>query len=238
MPYAHPPTSSAVASVTSGADQQRRRFRQRVRLDVYRRYASGMGDHLAFSARPHDYRALRLRNLCPHHVVHSSARPNPYRHVRFLGWVQCGTRKSGPATLSGFPGEKHWHGATATTAITHLGIIDRSTMLDRNGRSITHPSKVKVPRYPRPIHLYAVAAAGTAGALAVTALSIVIWRGRRSMIIRPPVSSLRWITFAPFRGTWLRRAAGASAWQRQHDPGFRIQRSGGAYCQQLSGHRF
>ena len=36
------------------------------------------------------------------------------------------SRRSGPATWSGFrPGEKHWHGAAPTTAMTHIAIQEQ-----------------------------------------------------------------------------------------------------------------
>jgi len=41
-------------------------------------------------------------------------------------WVQRESgpiEESGPAMWSGFsPGEKHWHGATPTTAMTHIAV--------------------------------------------------------------------------------------------------------------------
>jgi hypothetical protein len=140
MPYAHPPTSSAVASVTSGADQQRRRFRRRVQPGVYRRYASGMGNHLA-SQQGRMIIAHSAFEPCARTMSHTIRSAKPLSSRRFLGWVQCEggpIEEIRPGDVVWFPpGEKHWHGATATTAITHIAITDRSTVLDRNGRSIT-----------------------------------------------------------------------------------------------------
>jgi len=47
-----------------------------------------------------------------------------------LGWVHA--RRAGRGGLSGDvvwfePGEKHWHGATATTAMTHIAFRNRWT---------------------------------------------------------------------------------------------------------------
>jgi quercetin dioxygenase-like cupin family protein len=40
------------------------------------------------------------------------------------------------------PGEKHWHGATATTAMTHVAIQERS-----EGRTVDWMEKVSDPQY-------------------------------------------------------------------------------------------
>ena len=64
-----------------------------------------------------------------------------------LGWAQ---REGGPveALRPGDvvwipPGEKHWHGASARTAMTHLAVAER---LD--GRSVEWLEKVDDDRYP------------------------------------------------------------------------------------------
>jgi quercetin dioxygenase-like cupin family protein len=45
-----------------------------------------------------------------------------------LGWVQCDggpVEEISPGDVIWFPpGEKHWHGATATTAMTHIAITE------------------------------------------------------------------------------------------------------------------
>jgi quercetin dioxygenase-like cupin family protein len=45
-----------------------------------------------------------------------------------LGWVQCQggpVENIGPGDIVWFPpGEKHWHGATATTAMTHIAVTE------------------------------------------------------------------------------------------------------------------
>ena len=63
-----------------------------------------------------------------------------------LGWAQ---REGGPVEeirpgdVVGFaPGERHWHGATATTAMTHVAIAER---LD--GKSVEWMEKVTDERY-------------------------------------------------------------------------------------------
>jgi len=46
-----------------------------------------------------------------------------------LGWVQCEggpVREIGPGDIIWFaPGEKHWHGATAGTAMTHIAVAEK-----------------------------------------------------------------------------------------------------------------
>ena len=70
-------------------------------------------------------RGRHLRAGRTHGLAHASARPDADRH-RGLGWVQ---REGGPieeirpGDVVWFePGEKHWHGATASTAMTHIAI--------------------------------------------------------------------------------------------------------------------
>ncbi len=65
------------------------------------------------------------------------------------GWVQ---REGGPVTeirpgdVVWFPpGEKHWHGATATTAMSHIAIQER---LD--GQAVTWMEKVTDAQYAAP----------------------------------------------------------------------------------------
>ena len=65
-----------------------------------------------------------------------------------LGWVQ---REGEPVEeirpgdiISFAPGEKHWHGATATTAVTHLAIQER---LD--GKAVDWLEKVSDEQYGR-----------------------------------------------------------------------------------------
>lgn len=62
------------------------------------------------------------------------------------GWVQ---REGGPmeAVAPGDvvwfePGEKHWHGATATTALTHIAIQEQ-----RDGRAVTWLEQVTDEQY-------------------------------------------------------------------------------------------
>ena len=63
------------------------------------------------------------------------------------GWVQ---REDGPveAIRPGdvvwfAPGEKHWHGATATTAMTHIAIQEK-----RDGKTVAWMEKVSDAQYP------------------------------------------------------------------------------------------
>jgi quercetin dioxygenase-like cupin family protein len=64
------------------------------------------------------------------------------------GWVQCW---GGPVeeirpgdVIWTAPGEKHWHGATGTTAMTHIAITEA---LD--GRNVEWMEKVGDDQYPR-----------------------------------------------------------------------------------------
>ena len=70
-------------------------------------------------------RGRHVRAWRPHRLAHAPARPDLDRHPG-VGWVQ---REGGPieeirpGDVVWFPpGEKHWHGATATTAMTHIAI--------------------------------------------------------------------------------------------------------------------
>jgi quercetin dioxygenase-like cupin family protein len=64
------------------------------------------------------------------------------------GWVQ---REGGPVeeirrgdVVAFPPGEKHWHGATATTAMTHIAIQERL-----NGKAVDWMEKVSDDEYRR-----------------------------------------------------------------------------------------
>ena len=58
-------------------------------------------------------------------ILHASARSDPDRHVRprvGAGWGGP-VEEIQPGDVVWFPpGEKHWHGATPTTAMTHIAI--------------------------------------------------------------------------------------------------------------------
>ena len=61
-------------------------------------------------------------------MAHASAWSDSHRH----GWVRLGSARGGPVDeiypgdVVWFPpGEKHWHGATATTAMTHIAIQEQ-----------------------------------------------------------------------------------------------------------------
>jgi len=72
-------------------------------------------------------RDLRARRA--HGLAYAPARPDPDRDVgSWLGSARRAgrSRRSGRATWSGFPpGEKHWHGATPTTAMTHIAVQEK-----------------------------------------------------------------------------------------------------------------
>jgi quercetin dioxygenase-like cupin family protein len=65
-----------------------------------------------------------------------------------LGWVQCENRpveEIRPGDVIWFPaGEKHWHGATATTAMTHIAITE-----SLNGKNVDWLEKVSDDQYRR-----------------------------------------------------------------------------------------
>lgn len=78
-------------------------------------------------------------------MAHPSAWPNADRHVR-LG---LGAKRGGPieeirpGDVVWFPpGEKHWHGATATTAMTHIAITE-----SLNGKNVDWMEKVSDEQY-------------------------------------------------------------------------------------------
>ena len=61
-------------------------------------------------------------------MAHASARPDADRH----GWLRLGSARGGPIeeirpgdVVWFSPGEKHWHGATPTTAMTHIAIQEK-----------------------------------------------------------------------------------------------------------------
>ncbi|MBP1807056.1 (R)-mandelonitrile lyase [Rubellimicrobium aerolatum] len=67
--------------------------------------------------------------------------------VQGMGWVQ---REGGPreevrpGDVARFaPGERHWHGATATTAMTHLAVQEA----DDGGSTVTWMEQVTEERY-------------------------------------------------------------------------------------------
>jgi quercetin dioxygenase-like cupin family protein len=63
-----------------------------------------------------------------------------------LGWVQCvggPIEEIRPGDVVWFPpGEKHWHGATATTAMTHIAITE-----SLNGKNVEWMEKVSDEQY-------------------------------------------------------------------------------------------
>ena len=61
-------------------------------------------------------------------MAHPSTRSDSHRY----GWLRLGQREGGPIeeirpgdVVWFSPGEKHWHGATATTAMTHIAIQEK-----------------------------------------------------------------------------------------------------------------
>jgi quercetin dioxygenase-like cupin family protein len=63
-----------------------------------------------------------------------------------LGWVQCEggpIEEIRPGDVVWFPpGEKHWHGATATTAMTHIAVTE-----SLNGKNVDWMEKVSDEQY-------------------------------------------------------------------------------------------
>jgi len=82
----------------------------------------------------------------PHGIPIRSVRPWSWRPA--AAWYRAGavrSRRFGRATWSGPPGEKHWHGATADTAMTHFAIVEQ---LD--GKSVDWMEKVSDEQYQAP----------------------------------------------------------------------------------------
>jgi len=65
-----------------------------------------------------------------------------------LGWVQSeggSIEEIRPGDVIWFPpGEKHWHGATATTAMTHIAVTE-----SLNGKNVDWMEKVSDDQYSR-----------------------------------------------------------------------------------------
>ena len=77
-------------------------------------------------ARGRRQRHVRARRA--HGVAHASARADADRHLR----LRAGAARGGPVEeirpgdVVWFPpGEKHWHGASPTTAMTHIAIQEK-----------------------------------------------------------------------------------------------------------------
>jgi hypothetical protein len=61
----------------------------------------------------------------PHGVAHPSARPEADRHRRLrlgAGWASPKREIRAGDVVVCPPGEKHWHGATATTGMSHIAV--------------------------------------------------------------------------------------------------------------------
>jgi quercetin dioxygenase-like cupin family protein len=63
-----------------------------------------------------------------------------------LGWMQCEggpIEEIRPGDVIWFPpGEKHWHGATTTTAMTHIAVTE-----SLNGKNVDWMEKVSDEQY-------------------------------------------------------------------------------------------
>ncbi len=78
-------------------------------------------------------------------MAHPSARPDPDRHGRLRLGAGRGrpVEEIRPGDVVWFPpGEKHWHGAMATTAMTHIAIQEK---LD--GKTVDWMEKVSDEQY-------------------------------------------------------------------------------------------
>ena len=88
-------------------------------------------------------RHLRARRA--HRLAHASARPDPDRHRRLRLGAARGrpVEEIRPGDVVWFPpGEKHWHGAAPTTAMTHIAIQEK---LD--GKAVDWLEKVRDEQY-------------------------------------------------------------------------------------------
>lgn len=76
----------------------------------------------------HHFSDRDLRTWCPHGVAYTSTRTDADRHGGV--WTRAGRRRTGQEIRAGDivwfePGERRWHGASPTTAITHIAIAER-----------------------------------------------------------------------------------------------------------------
>ena len=81
-------------------------------------------------------------------MAHPSARSNPLIVTSGRGWAQVWgglVEEIHPADVVWFPpGEKHWHGATPTTAMTHVAIQEAL-----NGKTVDWMEHVDDEQYRR-----------------------------------------------------------------------------------------
>ena len=91
-----------------------------------------------------------LRTGCPNRVAQPSARPDFDHRLRSRvdsARERARRRRSDQGTSSGFPaGLKRWHGATPTTAMTHIAIQE-----SLNGKNVDWLQKVSDEQYRRVI---------------------------------------------------------------------------------------
>jgi quercetin dioxygenase-like cupin family protein len=81
----------------------------------------------------------------PHGMARPPAGPDPDRD----GWLRLGTELGRPNQEDSAgdviwcpPGEKHWHGATASTAMTHIAILEHL-----EGKTVDWMEKVSDEQY-------------------------------------------------------------------------------------------
>ena len=78
-------------------------------------------------------------------MAHASARPDSYRNWRLWPGATVGRPCGGDtARRRGLvsPGEKHWHGAAPTTAMTHIAIQEK-----KDGKVVDWMEKVSDEQY-------------------------------------------------------------------------------------------
>jgi quercetin dioxygenase-like cupin family protein len=78
-------------------------------------------------------------------MAQASARADPHRHIRMRVGAERGSPKRGDS--AGRCGlvparEKHWHGATSTTAMAHIAILEHL-----NGKTVDWMEKVSDEEY-------------------------------------------------------------------------------------------
>jgi hypothetical protein len=96
-------------------------------------------------ARPRARRPRHLRAGRAHRLAHPSARADTDRQLRaWLGTAEGGPiEEIRPGDVIWFPpGEKHWHGATATTGMSHFAIQEAL-----NGSTVEWMEKVSDAQY-------------------------------------------------------------------------------------------
>src|SRR5207249_3929069 len=94
-------------------------------------------------AGPRGRQCRHVRARRPHRVAHASTRTDSDRHFRpRLDTARWRARRGDVVWFE--PGEKHWHGASPTTAMQHIAIQEAL-----NGKAVDWLEKVSDEQYRR-----------------------------------------------------------------------------------------